>query len=534
MGMKATDLQDAIGMVDPVLIARADTPAPIQKEQTAPPLFKRRPLRWTAAVAAVLVLAVCLGALFGHRPPQPPMSDDPTAAGDVSKQEGDSINKGDGTTTTTQTTTTTKKSGILDNLFPGLTAKAETLAQAEYPKMAPYPNERELGFEKKYDAWRADKDKQAAYRGAGEGLTDFFRNSTATFLRGAGAENRAYSPLNVYMALAVLAEIADGTSRQQVLDLLGADSLTALREQARAVWNANYSNDGAEISVLGSSLWLNEGVAFNKETLNTLTDYYYASSYRGEMGTAGMDKALRNWLNEQTGGLLKEQVEGITTDPNTVMTLLTTIYFRAKWTNWFSADKTASDTFHGVAGDVTCPFMNRTESWGTYYWGDRFSASSLALEGQGTMWFVLPDEGVSVEELLADEQAMDFVLASGKWDNQKSLKVNFSVPRFDIESQLDLKEGLQSLGIADCFDRSKANFNPLTTTTEVWLDKVQHGVRVAIDEEGVTAAAYTEMTLCGSAMPPDDEVDFVLDRPFLFVVTGADQLPLFIGVVNQP
>lgn len=529
MGMKATDLQDAIGMVDPVLIARADTPAPIQKEQTAPPLFKRRPFRWTAAVAAVLVLAVCLGALFGHHFIQPPILDDPTAAGDVSKQEGDSINKGDGTTTTT-----TKKPGILDNLFPGLTAKAETLAEAKYPEMAPYPNERELGFEKKFDAWRADKNKQATYRGAGEGLTAFFRESTATFLSGVGNDNCAYSPLNVYMALAMLAEISDGTSRQQVLDLLGADSITALREQAHAVWNANYSNDGAEISVLGSSLWLNEGVDFNKDTLRTLTDSYYASSYRGEMGSDGFTKAMRNWLNEQTGGLLKEQVDGITTDPNTVMTLLTTMYFRAKWTNYFSVDKTAADTFHGAAGDVTCSFMNRTESWGTYYWGDRFSASSLALEGQGAMWFVLPDEGVSVEDLLADEQAMDFLLTGGEWDNQKDLKVNFSVPRFDIQSQLDLKEGLQSLGIADCFDRSNADFNPLTTTTEVWLDKVQHGVRVAIDEEGVTAAAYTEMTLCGSAMPPEDEVDFVLNRPFLFVVTGADQLPLFIGVVNQP
>ena len=36
------------------------------------------------------------------------------------------------------------------------------------------------------------------------------------------------------------------------------------------------------------------------------------------------------------------------------------------------------------------------------------------------------------------------------------------------------------------------------------------------------------------AMPPKDEVDFVVDRPFLFVITGADSLPLFAGVVNHP
>ena len=52
---------------------------------------------------------------------------------------------------------------------------------------------------------------------------------------------------------------------------------------------------------------------------------------------------------------------------------------------------------------------------------------------------------------------------------------------------------------------------------------------VAIDEEGVTAAAYTAMSASDAAMPPEDEVDFVLDRPFLFVLTNEDGLPLFAG-----
>ena len=54
------------------------------------------------------------------------------------------------------------------------------------------------------------------------------------------------------------------------------------------------------------------------------------------------------------------------------------------------------------------------------------------------------------------------------------------------------------------------------------------------NEEGVTAAAYTEMRLAGAAAPPDDEIDFVLDRPFLFVITGRDGLPLFVGTVHPP
>jgi serine protease inhibitor len=35
------------------------------------------------------------------------------------------------------------------------------------------------------------------------------------------------------------------------------------------------------------------------------------------------------------------------------------------------------------------------------------------------------------------------------------------------------------------------------------------------------------------AAPPDDEIDFILDRPFFFVITRSN-LPLFAGVVNEP
>ena len=61
-----------------------------------------------------------------------------------------------------------------------------------------------------------------------------------------------------------------------------------------------------------------------------------------------------------------------------------------------------------------------------------------------------------------------------------------------------------------------------------------HAARVAIDEEGVTAAAYTVMMEAGAAMPPDEEIDFTLDRPFVFAITSQDGLPLFIGIVNTP
>ena len=47
------------------------------------------------------------------------------------------------------------------------------------------------------------------------------------------------------------------------------------------------------------------------------------------------------------------------------------------------------------------------------------------------------------------------------------------------------------------------------------------------------AAAYIEFPGAGSPMPPEEIIDFILDRPFLFVISN-DNIPLFAGVVNEP
>ena len=40
------------------------------------------------------------------------------------------------------------------------------------------------------------------------------------------------------------------------------------------------------------------------------------------------------------------------------------------------------------------------------------------------------------------------------------------------------------------------------------------------------AAAYVNLPVAEAPMPPEDQIDFVLDRPFLFVLRSRDDLPL--------
>lgn len=509
--MNREQLSDAIGRLDESIVNEAMVPR------------RRRKPWWVAAVAVAACVCLAVGIVTAWPTAMnPPISD----GGAVVTQQPTSGGNGADKTIATRP----------NNETPAVSHLSYAVAQPRYPQMAARPDENDYGTN--YDVWlesvRAQR-KQA--QGHSDGMTDYYAETMAQFLSGEAGENRVYSPLNVYLALAMLAETADGNSRTQILDLLGVSDLTALREKCNGLWNGVYLDDGAVTSVLSNSLWLAEGERwqYDEDTVHALAEHYYASVFEGEMGSAAYDKALQDWLNEQTDNLLTEQAGGLEFDPDTALALASTVCFRAKWQSVFWEQYNREGVFKTADGDVNCTYMTQSPMT-TAYFGDRFTAVSKDLDdGAYNMVFFLPDEGVSVEDLITDRQVLSLMQGKTEAVDSKYIKVNMSVPKFDVVSDSDLIGGLKQLGITDVFDADKSDFGGVLTeqSEPVWVNEAKHAARVAIDEEGVTAAAYTVMTLCGTGAP-QDEMDFTLDRPFVFAINGPGNTILFAGVVENP
>ncbi len=409
-------------------------------------------------------------------------------------------------------------------------AAAVTATEPVYPKMVQYPSDGETGWDKWHESLR--KQRNSAPEGYSDTLWDFYGDSTRTFLSGA-QENRAYSPLSLYMALSMLAECASGESRGQILELMNAPDIETLRTQAGQVWNANYCDDGTLTSLLANSIWLSDDLQTDRGTINTLAGSYYASTHAGKFGTDEMTAAIRDWLSRQTGGMLKDAVDSVAPPEETLMALYSTVYFKGRWDDEFNKNLTDSRTFHAPSGDVETDFMNQSfERY--YYWGDDFSAVRQGFVNGGDMWLILPDEDRSVDDVLDSGNYLRPLTEGDGYENSRYMRVNLSVPKFDATSTIDLRDGLQALGVTDIFSDS-ADFSALSPSGGLYVDSAKQSARVTIDEEGCTAAAFTEILLCGSAAPAEDiqEIDFVLDRPFLFVVTGYDGQPLFTGTIYE-
>ena len=355
-----------------------------------------------------------------------------------------------------------------------------------------------------------------------------FSSETAEVILPAG-ENAVYAPVSLYLSLGMLTELTEGRTKEQVTELLGVSDSEALRQWTQSLWRQLYRDEKDSALRLGNAAFLNEAMTFHKEPLEVLAEDYYASSYGLPMGTSGADKAIAAWLDRQTNDLLTDDTGAIRTEKRDLLRLYNTIYYKAAWQAEFFGGATAEDIFTAADGtEQRADFMHISIEGEDVARGEGYRRASLYLKDGGGMTFYLPDEGVTVEELLQRKNILNELLAVDEW----VVRVNWSVPKFDLHDSLKLNDALQALGVTDAFDENKADFAPLTEQP-AYVESVNQAARVKIDEEGVEAAAYTEVDTNAAAAPPQEmpEEEMNLNRPFLFVI-WKDGAPLFVGAVQ--
>ena len=420
-----------------------------------------------------------------------------------------------------------------------------TLSEPVYPEFPQQPVMPEEGGEQAWNAYSQAYDKYLdaldALRGENANITEaehavltaFAAKSAPLAIAGHEGENAIYSPLSLWFALAMLAPCANGDSRLQVMTALNLENLDSLEEMASHIWQTLYTDDGLSSLILANSIWLNSGLEGNyvRDTLDTLAQKYFAGAYSVPMGTGEADQAVTDWVKKQTNGLIGGDSPVVETKAETLALLASSLYYKAAWMDEFLPHLTQEDIFTDAAGNESrVDFMHKTHN-ANFIRRDGYQAAALSTQ-LGEMVFVLPDEGVTPESLLEEPDflsRLEFYGDAPIWG-----EVQWSVPKFDVNSDLGLLDALAAMGITDLPNPEKADLSALTDL-DAFLSDAKQLARVKVDEEGVEAAAVTILTMdCTSALIPEELPVCVmnLNRPFLFIVRTQD-VPLFVGIVNQ-
>ena len=414
-----------------------------------------------------------------------------------------------------------------------------TLKEPTYPEFPQFPQQPEDGPDADWDAYYNAYDEyysavmELRSGGIPEGtrfaVSDFAAKSTPLALAGQGGKNAAFSPVSLWAALAMLAPCAQGNSQSQLLSALGVAGQRELTDQVSRLWKGLYINDGVSSLILSNSVWLNDAQEgeYVQATLDTLGRDYFAGVYTTPMGTAGADQAITDWISKETGGLIGGDGPVVETTPDTLLLLASSLYYKAAWLEPFDASQTQAGDFTTASGETASVDFMHTSQDCSFLRRENYQAAALETQ-LGEMFFVLPEEGTSPEELLSDTSFLSS-LSSGAADVQYGT-VEWSVPKFDLSADLDLMSTLKALGITDLLNPDQADLSGLTSM-DTFLTQAEQMTRVSVDEEGVEAAAVT-IIADGKGGAPDETCVMNLNRPFLFVLRSQG-VTLFVGVVNE-
>ena len=357
-------------------------------------------------------------------------------------------------------------------------------------------------------------------------------------MRAQGPGNVVLSPDSVAAALAMTGMGGVGPTAAEIartLHLKGPAALAAVGDLQRAIVAGQAAAAGGDPEAptleIANGLFLQQGLPFEPAFLSGVQRRFGAApqtvDFAGDPG--GALDAINGWVNERTRGRIPQILSSLPEEM--ALALANAIYLDADWKHPFEKSSTRPGVFHKAAGKVTVDFMHQTELL-RYGAGPGYKAVALPYRSSTlSLLAVLP-----VGQPLGSLQRR---LGGGRLGRiaggLSTRPVILSLPRFHLETEVELTSALKRLGMRTSFSEA-ANFSRITTAVPLKIGFVKHAADFTVDEEGTVAAAATVVGVqLSSAASPRDPVTFKANRPFLFFLrddrTGA---VLFAGRLTDP
>lgn len=336
-------------------------------------------------------------------------------------------------------------------------------------------------------------------------------------------ENTLVSPMSVLSALAMTANGARGETRSQMENTLGGTV-----EQLNGALTGLGQEEDSPL-YLANSIWFAEGgrITPNPDFLQINADYYRAGVFEAPFDQTTVTD-INRWVKEHTHGMVEEILKKIPHD--TVMYLINALAFEAEWENPYQKDDVWQQAFTNQVGEVQQVSMMHSEE--TFYLRDDQAQGFMKYYQGGRYAFValLPDKGISVLDYV---EGLDGQQLKKLLENPKSVPVVATMPKFESEMEVDLREVLKEMGMDLPFDSAQADFTDLGTSPEgnLYINQVFHKAYLEVEEKGTRGGAATAVEMNTEAAP-EEQMVVTLDRPFVYmVVDTSSMLPVFMGTV---
>ena len=343
-------------------------------------------------------------------------------------------------------------------------------------------------------------------------------------------QNTLIAPLSVLCALAM---VANGAEEETLLQM---ESTLGMRRDLYNDFFHSYltalHTKSASALRLANSIWFADRAGFvpKEDFLKANAACYGADAYLSPFDDSTVQE-INGWVSQKTDGMIPKVMDQI--PPMAVMYLINALAFDAEWSQIYDEDDVSPDVF--TAADGTLQVVEFLRSWEQDYLSDD-SATGFIKYYKGERYaFValLPNEGISVEEYLEslDGEKLQNLIAGSRQED-----VHVSMPKFEMNSSLELSETLKAMGMELPFDGENADFSGIGTSQagNLYISSILHKAYISVDEKGTKAAAATIVEMEVAAAEEEEPKYVKLDRPFVYMLIDCNNnFPFLIGTVQD-
>ncbi|XP_059210970.1 plasminogen activator inhibitor 1 [Centropristis striata] len=364
--------------------------------------------------------------------------------------------------------------------------------------------------------------------------TDFGLKVFSQLAQDSADKNVALSPYGVASVLGMAQLGAAGNTRKALTAAMGFSlQERGMSRQQRLLQRDLSSEEGVDTA---SGVMVERKMSLEKGYRRALAKAF--QTHPNQVDFTKPDQAvgiINSWVSDHTAGSIPEFLTSGSLNDATRLVLLNALHFQGLWKVPFDPKLTQERMFHCANGsNVPVHMMRLTNrfNYGEFVTADGVDYDVIEVPYEGdslSMLLVSPFEPeVSLSTLSADLSSQKIK----QWRSElRSVKRQLAVPRFTLNSEVDLKSALLKMGLGDMFNLATADFTRITTDERLCVSKVLQRVKIEVNERGTKGAAATAAVMF-SRMAVEE---LTLDRPFLFLIqhkqTGA---VLFMGQLNQP
>jgi len=338
-------------------------------------------------------------------------------------------------------------------------------------------------------------------------------------------KNVVISPLSVQIALYMAINGAEGTTENEMLEMLqckGCDIKSINAQTKLLVQLLSKESGHPTLSLANGFFYDDQRLTLSPTFKNDLVDYDCVFENENFSNKTQALNLINSWVKEKTKGKIDKILDDIKTED--IAFLINALYFKSDWSAGFPEAFTREDDFYTSKGE---------KKKATFIADDR------------SVPFYL-DSDIKVVDIPFKDSTYSLTLIRQESGNeiihpdiyhQLIKKVNYNraiitFPKIKVSYDNDIIQSLKALGMTTAFNPTAADFTSLgVSSNRIFINQLKHKVVLDIDEKGAEGAAVTSIGFGVTSMPPY----LKFDKPFYIVLRHIQSNTIiFSGKINDP